>query len=329
MTSAPPAPPKPFKEYSDLVANLEQRGMVIDDPDRAIRKISQVGYYRLSGYWYPCRKIDIDSEGYQRKQYGKPKRVSQFLEGTTFSACFELYLFDKELRMLLMDAIERIEIYFRTVIAHEMGRKDPLAYTDPQYIDPYHKTDYESNGKTLNAWDNWLRSQQEKIDRCNEDYIEWHKASNRSIPFWVAVEAWDFRNTSKYYEMLYEKYQIPIAKKVNLRYPKNLRNWLKEINTARNRCAHHTRIWNQSSSNPLRYEKDSAFFSDLPSSNNSRKRLMGLISVIWYLISQIGPNSDWIYRIADLVDGAPTLPVCIYTAMGIPDSGFPRKAFGI
>lgn len=254
--------------------------------------------------------------------------MSQFLEGTNFSACFELYLFDKKLRMLLMDAIERIEVYFRTVIAHEMGRKDPLAYIDPQYIAEFHTKDYVNNGKTLNAWENWLSSQQDKIDRCTEDHIEWHRASKRSIPFWVAVEAWDFRNTSKYFEMLCEKYQVPIARKVNVQYPRNLKNWLKEINTARNRCAHHSRLWNQSCSNPLRYE-NSNFFKNLPSSNNNRKRLMGLIAVIWYLISQIGPNSDWIYRIADLIDSAPQLPICTFTAMGIPDSGFPRKAFGI
>ncbi len=37
--------------------------------------------------------------------------------------------------------------------------------------------------------------------------IEWHRRSHKAIPFWVAVEPWDFGVVSKYYEMLKRRYQ--------------------------------------------------------------------------------------------------------------------------
>ena len=59
--SPSPKPPKPFRSYSERVDLLSARGMDVGpDPQRAVRKLSQIGYYRLSGFWYPCREIEVD-----------------------------------------------------------------------------------------------------------------------------------------------------------------------------------------------------------------------------------------------------------------------------
>ena len=49
-----PAPyTKPHLELADQVGLLALRGLVIPDPQYAERVLRAVGYYRLSGYWYP------------------------------------------------------------------------------------------------------------------------------------------------------------------------------------------------------------------------------------------------------------------------------------
>nr|MBU5205801.1 Abi family protein [Vibrio cholerae] len=58
----PLTPPKPFRTYSDLVGILTARGMQIKDIPRAERKLAQLGYYRLSGYWYPARQFQLDAQ---------------------------------------------------------------------------------------------------------------------------------------------------------------------------------------------------------------------------------------------------------------------------
>lgn len=57
------SPAKPFKSYAELSALLTSRGMELNDPSRAERKLAQVGYYRLSGFWFPCREFLRDSQG--------------------------------------------------------------------------------------------------------------------------------------------------------------------------------------------------------------------------------------------------------------------------
>lgn len=329
-----PKPPKPFKSYSDLTTLLIQRNMDVEDPNRAERKLTQVGYYRLSGFWYPCRKLRLDKNGQPviSPLNNKPERLDDFEDGTSFNAVFELYLFDKKLRQLMLDAIERIEVHVRSVIANEIGYDDPLAYQYPKFINPKQTYNFKdkTTGKLRNTWNEWLARQNEKVNQSKEDCINWHRQNNKAMPFWVVVEAWDFGTMSKYFEILKWSYQNKICKKIGISDPIVLKNWLQEINTLRNRCAHHSRIWNQCSNNPLPVPKNELYFANLKLDNNATTKIYGLISVIWFLIEKIGPNSDWIAKIADLIDSKPKLPGCLYKSMGFPnENGFPRSEFNL
>ncbi|ELB2903497.1 Abi family protein [Vibrio alginolyticus] len=317
---------KPFKEYDELVISLSDNGMVIPDAERAERKLSQVGYYRLSGFWYPCRKIEFDDDGNAIMLNRKPKRLDTFLPNTSFDEIFKLYTFDKRLRLLLLDAIERIEINLKTVLAHELGRTDELAYQNPDFINPAQLEDYYKGTQVKNSWVEWSGRQRSELSRSKEEYIVWHKQSKRSMPIWVVVEAWSFGTLSKYYELLKRSHQNTIAQRLGVSNPSLLIRWLQELNILRNRCAHHTRVWNQTSNNAIGVPEgattdDGIYFDRFALSEDSRKKLYGLITVIWYLIQQIGPNSDWIQHFIDEIDSFPNLPLCYKESMGIPESG--------
>lgn len=326
------APPKPFRTYSDLVTLLIARGMEVPDPQRAERKLAQIGYYRLSGYWFPARDFvrDNQQQVVLCNVTNKPLRQSQFQAGTSFDDAVALYLFDKRLRQLMLDAIERIEIHLRTVIAHEVGYHNPMAYTDVQFIQPKQAKPWtDASGKQRNTWAEWLLRQQGLVNRSQEDCIEWHRKAHKAIPFWVAVEAWDFGTLSKYFEILKGNHQNRIAGRLGIQDTKALTRWLREINTLRNRCAHHTRIWNQVSANPLPVIAG-PYFQTLALDHKALTRLYGLTSIIWHLVQCIGPSSTWIQQLADIIDSKPSLPGCPYAALGLPDeTGFPRKLFGI
>jgi abortive infection bacteriophage resistance protein len=321
---------KPFKEYSELVATLEQRGMSVADSERAARKISQVGYYRLSGFWYPCREIEFDENGDAVKQYGKPKRLNQFLPTTDFDELFKLYTLDKRLRSLLLDGIERIEINLKTVLAHELGKVDELAYQNPAFINPTQLKDYYSH-TIKNSWIEWSHRQRSELSRSKEDAIVWHKKSNRAIPIWVAVEAWSFGTLSKYFELLKQSHQNNIAARLGVSNPTLLVRWLQTINILRNRCAHHTRVWNQTHNNPIGLptgdSEDCLYFANFNLGEDSRKKLYGLIVIIWYLVGKIGPNSDWIQHVIEEIESFPNLPICYKKAMGIPEAGLSIDLF--
>ncbi len=308
--------------------------MVIDDVDRATRKLSQIGYYRLSGFWYPCRRPKIDDNGdYLKDEKTKlPLRLDAFQENVNISDVIDLYLFDKKLRQLILDAVERIEIYMRSIIAHEVGKIDSLAYEKEEFINPKVIQTKRKNGKVINHWFEWLSRLNHLVAISKEDSIVSHKANNKPIPFWAVVECWDYGLMSKYFENMNGRCQNLVTKRLDLDNPAMLTNWLIEIGLLRNKCAHHGRIWNRDFSNPISLKgvKNDPYFQVLNLDEHGRKKLYGRIAVIWYLIKKIGPGSTWLLKIADLIDSKPRIDCCPFTAMGFKDnSGFPRDKFGI
>lgn len=328
----PVFPPKEYKTYQELVDLLESRGMQISDRARAVRKLEQIGYYRLSGFWYPCRSFgafDIRTKSEVRGDF--------FQSNIDFNLITDLYLFDKKLRQLMLDAIERVEIHIRSIIAHELGSVNPLAYEDDSLINPRFKKDFRDRKGRLkeSKWKKWLKRHNRSIKQSKnkEDSIKWHIKCGRAIPVWVAVETWDFGCISSYFEILKVSHQREICARLDVK-PTEIgifKEWLRNINILRNRCAHHARIWNRTSRNPIQFISNDYF--DLfgwAQDHEARFRLYCLITILWYLVKRIGPSSEWIKKVADLIDSKPYIDSCPYTAMGFPDNnGFPRWQFGI
>lgn len=308
--------------------------MKISDRERATRKLSQIGYYRLSGFWYPCRKPLFEKDGktfLKDPESGMPIRSDEFQENVRFDDVTDLYLFDKKLRQLLLDAIERVEIHVRSVIAHELGRLDPLAYKNECYINPKVLKEKERDDGTIyTIWGEWVEKQESMIQTSTVDCIKWHKKRKMELPFWVVIECWDFGLMSKYFQNLKRSYQELVLKHFSLDNPKTFNSWLTEINNLRNKCAHHSRVWNMKMPNALSIKgtEDIPYFQCIDLPLEARERIYAHIVVLWYMVQMIGPSSDWIGRVADLVDGKPRIDSCPYTAMGFLDNkGFPRSSF--
>nr|WP_216819616.1 Abi family protein [Paenalcaligenes hominis] len=104
--------------------------MQVEDEEAALRYLARIGYYRLSGYWYPMRVIDkVASE-----QEKRPVRLDRFVEGSRFEDVVKLYIFDAKLRLLALDALERIELAVRVDVAHLLGKYDSCAHKNPNCL---------------------------------------------------------------------------------------------------------------------------------------------------------------------------------------------------
>ena len=92
-------PPLTFDEQADL---LLKRGLIADKAE-LVRRLTAVSYYRLCAYWQPFKRQD-----------------ESFEPGTTLATVWRRYTFDRQLRVLAMDAIERVEITIRTHLAYRL-----------------------------------------------------------------------------------------------------------------------------------------------------------------------------------------------------------------
>jgi abortive infection bacteriophage resistance protein len=91
---------KPVYTTEQHIELLESRGLTFLDRDRAKRYLLTIGYYRLSAYFLPFQVAP-----------------NQFKERTTFTDVLNLYIFDRKVRLHVMDALERIEVAIRSVLS--------------------------------------------------------------------------------------------------------------------------------------------------------------------------------------------------------------------
>lgn len=107
---------KKSRSIQEQIDLLKDRGMIIEDEDFARLHLNHISYYRLKGYWWDMQK-DRDHH--------------IFMEESRFEDVISRYFFDKELRLILFDAIEAIEIALRTKMIYHLSQSfGGLFYTD-------------------------------------------------------------------------------------------------------------------------------------------------------------------------------------------------------
>ena len=148
------------------------------------------------------------------------------------------------------------------------------------------------------------------------------------MPIWVVVEAWSISLASRYFGLLNGRIQRTIANRLDINNPKVLESWLRGISDLRNRCAHHSRIWNYASKNTLPMLKNDPFMDHWISDKTAMERLYGVAVVIARLMKIAGPNSNWFKEFGSIINDKPELPGCEYSGLGLAEAtGFPHHLF--
>ena len=97
---------KPPLTLPQQLAKWQTRGLVVSGEAKALHYLRFIGYYRFSAYTLP---------------FQDPAHPDKhFRPGTTFELVLALYVFDRELRLLVLDAIERVEVAVRACLVNEM-----------------------------------------------------------------------------------------------------------------------------------------------------------------------------------------------------------------
>ena len=169
--------------FEQQLHRLKDRGMVIDNDDLALSHLKTISYYRLSAYWHPFRK---------REQDGAVS--DDFEEGTHINEVMSLYDFDRRLRLLVMDAIERIEVYARTLFSYQMGHKyGTFGHTKAANFHP--KFDHAP----------WLEKLEEETARSRDVFITHYKNKYTgfpTLPIWMVTEVMSLGSLSVGYKGL-------------------------------------------------------------------------------------------------------------------------------
>jgi len=304
---------KPWISFDDQLAQLAQRGMKISDQARALECLGRIGYYRLSGYWYAFRERNevVWLDGGIKPDELKVTRLlaDDFRPGTTFQNAVDLYVFDKQLRLLTLDALERIEIRLRVDIAHSLGAKDPFAYNQR------HLLHADFSGKVMvktgiSRHQDWIERHDKLIIRSKEESIL-HCVGKYGLPLplWVVSEVWDFGTMSTLFSGMLEADQDAIAVRYGIANGRVFASWLRSLNYLRNLCAHHSRLWNRNIVDQPRLPSVKAVPWVKPFVGNSHglARCYLLLCIARHLLRVINPGSTWPARMKEHLQHFPQL----------------------
>lgn len=301
---------KPWLSTEEQLNQLLQRGMAVTDRAKALDCLERIGYYRLSGYWYDLR-VRTAYCPLDEHTGSKPKKVrierpvlDEFKPGTRFQDAVALYVFDKRLRLLVLDVLERIEIALRVDISHRLGQKDPFAYLRPElFHDSFSVRLDRDTGMTEHH--DWLMKNAGLIGRSREEFIKHNKAKyGLPLAIWVACEVWDFGCMSTLFGGLKETDQDQIAAQYGVANGRVFATWLRSLNYLRNVCAHHSRLWNRNIVDqpklppPGEVPGLDAFQSDA----QRRARPFLLFCICQHLLQTINPRSTWGLRLKRLLE---------------------------
>ncbi|TWV84942.1 Abi family protein [Moraxella sp. VT-16-12] len=267
-----------------------------------------LGYYRLSGYFYPFREL-IQNQ-----------RQNTFIKDTTFNNVLNLYLFDKNLRLLAFDALERIEMAIRTDIAHTLGARNPNAHEMAECLDGRFCQRFYSNGKKYSQKSDhqkWLDKYDSLVNRSKkQEFIAHHLDKYGRLPIWVACEILDFGALSHLYQGMKYTDRETVAKKHNVNST-ILADWLKSLNFIRNVVAHHSRLWNVNVVNRSNFTKP---FKGKPAEKLDNHRAFGYFYIMVELLNIISPNSIFKERLAHHIHN--NFPKITNSAISLKDFGY-------
>lgn len=309
--------PKPHKDIPALLAILQQRGMIIPDAAKAARCLERIGYYRLSGYWHPMRQSQRGGPNGNQNIIGE-----NFRTGTTFSQVADLYVFDKRLRLLILDAIERIEVGLKVRIAQILGQRDPLAYLNPAEL---HGTFTRKSGKGQTNHERWVQNYRRSEERSREDFIQpfLQQHAGHEFPIWMAIEFWDFGNLSHFLPGMRIQDRQALAAAFSVPREELLTSWVRAIHSVRNTCAHHSRLWNRPLVENPRPPRpgDHPMLDHLAPDLHAQTRLYSVAVALQFLMRAMHPTSAWATRLKAHMRTMPTGPnLSLKQGAGFPEN---------
>ncbi|WP_211825135.1 Abi family protein [Kistimonas asteriae] len=314
---------RPWKSYEEQLDILKARGLQVSNDEAAIAYLQRIGYYRLSAYWYPFRIFYHEQDPLTGRL--STKRTDNFVENTHFVDAVELYIFDKKLRLLMLDALERVEIALRVNIAYVLGEKDVFAY---KHIGLFHpsfagKTN-KRTGKTRHQ--EWLDKYEGLLRRSKEDFVKHYRQKHGDdLPMWVAIELLDFGAMSQLYSMMRVPDQEQIARRYDVADFKVFSSWLRALNYLRNLCAHHSRLWNRNVIDQPRLP--AAGVVDWCDAFIGQHELIAkpflLFNIVGHLLYRICPATGWHDRLKSHIKSFPRIQSDRQVSM--QDIGLPEE----
>lgn len=250
--------------FQEQLKKLEEHGMKIENPEYAVEILSQINYYRFTGYTLQFRQ-NSDNSNFSNEIY--------------FSHIYNIYKFDECLRDIFRKYIEKTEVYYRTQIAYHFS---VAKCTKPPYDQHYDENNFYNKTGYKEVMDSFKKEKNYYKDSL---IVKHHKLKyNSKMPLWVIVELMSFSNISKLYNSMYITEKDAISTSVGTGR-NTLENHLHCLAVLRNKCSHAARLYNTEMNPPAKFS--TKFLQKNPDIKNN-----SLFAYILVLLKRL-PNPEF------------------------------------
>ena len=288
---------KPPLTYEKQVELLLSRGLIVTDRKRAERHLANISYYRLSAYMLP----------YKKKENGII--IDAFKEGTTWDDIYDLYVFDRKLRLLVFDAIERLEVAIRTQIIYQLSHNYGSHWQDNAhiFIPPREVTLRDGRKITIDVYREIQSHIKEQLHSNRAEVFIQHYHNKydtpENPPSWMSVEIMYFNHLSKICTGLKNRADIVGIASYFALPPKTFCSWLHTMNYVRNICAHHSRLWNRDLNivpEKLSFSKRLVWINTPDTAKRSKNYYF--FCMINYMLQVANPTSQFKTKLKELLE---------------------------
>ncbi len=324
---------KPAVTVERQLEILQQRGLSVRQPERAKRFLEVVSFFRLSIYMRPFQVPGNNDH--------------LFKSNSEFKQIVDLYAFDRELRLLVIDAIERVEVAVRASLNNHMSCKyqsDTVNSGSHWYLNQrlfkqrydHQRLISDLEGKQakeasqlrrdidkINSSHAAIEIKQQRIaQRTKENYPRFYQQSYQTpalMPGWAMTEELTLGSLSHIYQgLIRDADRKAIARRFDIPH-EVLVSWLHTLNFVRNCCAHHSRLWNRELSVQPKIPRGELW--QLPerltdSQIQPQRRIYVVLLLLAHLMRQVSPDSQWHNKVKALIVLHPDVPLF---PMGFPD----------
>ena len=258
---------KTFYSPQQHIVLLKNRGLLIADEEKAAGYIYNIGYFRLSAYFYPLLKF--------------PKEQHLYKPGATFVQALNMYRFDRKLRLLLFNEIEKIEVAIRSCITNAVSEyfNDLFWITNPAYF--FNMQSFRYTQDTIDA----------ELKKSKEDFILHFRSvyTDDYPPAWMIAEILPLGLLCRIYTNLKDNViKKRVAQHFGLQVPV-FSSWIVILAGLRNMCCHHCRTWNRELAT-ITTEPRRTKYGWIDSSRTDKRRMYYRICMIRYFLYTVSPN---------------------------------------
>ena len=183
---------KEFLKVNELIKVINKKCIIIDYIEKVREILVKNNYYVIMGY---------------KSLFLNKKHC--YKENVSFENIYNLYLFDRQLKLLLLNSLLDIENIIKTSIVNRFCEK--YGFKEDSYLD---RKNYNTNHKYLEKTFKIFKNQIEEKSADNLA-ISYYKNTYEFVPFWVMTKLLSFGLIKELYSILKDDDKIAIKNEIS------------------------------------------------------------------------------------------------------------------